>query len=207
MANGGKKSGNSAFMIHSELVSQNRIAQFVARFEIQADGSVIYYHPDRAYGGLPCTQAECEQLIQEYAANYVLSLRWMQYWAIVSGVMLGILEASGLWIPSRWLQFVIILAPTPIFLYSWYQAGQKPLQLLGGRLRCALPRTVESAFWQRVNALPVSLFVMMLLPSAGLLYYGIKDGWEKMETSSLLIIASNLTMTAIWLYAKFRRKS
>jgi hypothetical protein len=205
MANGGKKSGNRTFMIHSELVSQNRIAQFAARFEIQANGSVIYYHPDRAYGGLPCTQAECEQLIQEYAANYVLSLRWMQYWAIVSGVMLGILEASGLWIPSRWLQFVIILVPTPIVFYSWYQAGQKPLQLLRGRLRCALPRTVESAFWQRVNALPASLFIMMLLPSAGLVYYGIEGGWEKIDASSLLIIASSITMTVIWLYAKFKR--
>ena len=192
-------------MSQISIVTQNRIAQFAARFEMQADGSVVYFHPDRATGGLPCALAEAEQLIQEYAQTYSRTLQWMMYWAIASGVALGLLDASEIWKTTRWMQFPIILAPLPFVLYLWYRAGQKPLKLLGDRLHSAPPRSAESAFWHRVYALPGSLFIAMLLPSGGLLYYGIRDGWEKLGLSSALIIAANVLMTCVWFYARMGR--
>ncbi len=192
-------------MTHLSTVSQNRIAQFAARFEMQADGSVVYYHPDRATGGLPCTLAEAEQLIQDYAKNYSRSRQWMTYWAIASGITLGILEASEVWTTTRWMQFLIILAPFPLLIYGGYQAGLAPLRLLGTRLHCSPPRSAESAFWHRVYALPGSLFIAMTLPSVGLLYYAMKDGWETLSLGSVLIIAVNTLMTCIWLYARTGR--
>ena len=192
-------------MSHSSTVSQTRIAQFAARFEMQADGSVIYYHPDRATGGLPCTVAEAEQLIQDYAKNYSRSTQWMACWAIVSGMTLGILDASQVWLTTGWIQSFIILAPFPWVIYSWYRAGLAPLRLLGTRLHCSPPRSAENAFWHRVNALPASLIITMLLPSAGLMYYTIEGGWEKLNISYLLIIGSTLLMTGVWIYARLGR--
>lgn len=192
-------------MSYNSLISQNRTAQFAARFEMQADGSVVYYHPDRATGGLPCTVAEAEQLIQDYAKKHSRSMQWMTYWAIASGVALGILEASEVWATTRWIQFLIILAPFPWVIYSWYQAGLAPLRLLRTRLHCSPPLRAESAFWYRVSALPASLFIAMLLPSGGLLYYAIADGWEKLSLSSVLIIAANTLMICVWLYARTGR--
>lgn len=192
-------------MSHTEIVRQNRIAQFAARFEMQQDGSVIYYHPDRARGGLPCTVAEAEQLIQDYAKNYSRSRYGMACWAIAAGMTLGILDANEVWLTSRWIQFLIILAPFPLLIYSWRRAGLAPLRLLGTRLHCSPPRSAENAFWHRVSALPGSLFLTMLLPTGGLLYYAIEDGWEKLSLSSALIIAANTLMSCVWLYARTGR--
>ena len=192
--------------VSTTLLSLNRIAQFAARFEMQEDGSVAYYHPDRATGGLPCTLEECEKLIDDYTRTYRDSMKWMIYWAIVSGITLGLLEASETWVTTRWVQYAIMLAPFPLVIYLWYQAGQKPLQLLGTRLHCSPPRSVESAFWSRVRALPASLFLYMSLPSGGLVYYAIEDGWEKVGISSLVIVGCNLLMTVVWLYARWIRK-
>lgn len=193
-------------MSYTSIVTHNRIAQFTARFEMQADGSVIYYHPDRATGGLQCTLAECEQLIQEFAETQTRSLKQMMYWAIASGVVLGLLEASGVFVTARWIQYLIILAPFPFTLHTWHQAGQKPLRLLGTRLSCSPPRSAENAFWQRTAALPASLIVTMLLPSAGLMYYTIEGGWEHLNLGYLIIISSTLFMTGIWLYARYGRR-
>jgi hypothetical protein len=140
-------------MSYTSVVTHNRIAQFAARFEMQANGSVIYFHPDRATGGLPCTVAECEQLIQEFAQTHNRSLRWLMIWAIVSGITLGLLEASEIWVTTQWIQYLIILAPSPFTLYLWYESGQKPLRLLGSRLPCSPPRSVESAFWIVTNSI------------------------------------------------------
>jgi hypothetical protein len=187
------------------IVSQNRIAQFAARFEMQTDGSVVYYHPDRATGGLPCTLAEAEQLIEDYAKTCSRSMQWLMYWAIASGIGLGLLDASEIFVTQRSIQYLIILAPFPLMIYSVYQAGLKPLRLLGMRLTCSPPRSSESAFWHRVAALPVGLIIGMLLPSAGLIYYAIDKGWQSLDISSLLIIVSTMLMTVLWLYAQFGR--
>ena len=192
-------------MSYISLVTHNRIAQFAARFEMQENGTVTYYHPDRQ--GLPCSLEEAQQLIDEFQQTTERTSKIMFYWVICSGIVLGLLDASNVLVLLRWQQYAVILAPFPFILYIWRRASLKPLDSLNGRLHCSPPRTVESAFWHRVSALPASLFIAMLLPSGGLLYYGMTDGWESLGISSVLIIASNLLMTGIWLYARYGRKS
>jgi hypothetical protein len=193
-------------MSYISLVSHNRIAQFAARFEMQPDGSVVYYHPDRATGGLPCVLAEAEQLIEDYAQSYTRSLQWMMYWAIASGLVLGILEASETLMLSRWMQYLIILIPLPLTIYTGYQAGLQPLRVLGHRLPCAPPRSLESAFWQRVTALPASFFVMMLFINAGLAYHTFKNGLINLDMGNLFIISSSLVMIVTWGYGRYIRR-
>lgn len=193
-------------MSYESLITHNRIAQFAARFEMQPNGSVAYYHPNRKIGGLPCSLAECEQLVQEYTQTMERVTKQSSYWAIVSGITLGILEANQVWVIDKWLQYVIFLMPLPVMLYRWHQAGLKPLHFLKNRLPCSAPRSIESAFWHRVAALPDSLIIMMLLPSAGLVYYSV-TGVKNLDISSLLIIGSNLLMTMLWLYARNGRKN
>lgn len=193
-------------MSYESLITHNRIAQFAARFEMQPDGSVAYYHPDRKTGGLPCSLAECEQFIQAYAYTMEHTTKRTTYWVILSGITLGILEASGLLQLDEWMQYFIILVPLPVMFYAWHQAGLKPLRLLRTRIPCSPPRSIESAFWHRVAALPTSLFLAMLLPSGGLVYYSV-TGVQNLDISSLLIIGSNLLMTVLWLYARNSRKN
>lgn len=193
-------------MSYESLITHNRIAQFAARFEMQPDGSVAYYHPDRKTGGLPCSLAEGEQLIQAYAHTMEHTTKRTMYWVILSGISLGVLEATQ-WLPiDEWMQYFIMLVPLPILFYGWYQAGLKPLRLLRTRLPCSPPRSIESAFWNRIAALPTGLFLAMLLPSAGLVYYAM-TGVQSLDISSLLIIGTNLLMTVLWLYARNSRKN
>lgn len=77
---------------------------------------------------------------------------------------------------------------------------------LRNRLHCAQPRGMESAFWNRVAALTASLFIVMLLPTGGLIYYAFIGEIDILETSNLLIIGGNVLMTWIWLYARVIRK-
>jgi hypothetical protein len=192
-------------MSYFSLLSHNRIAQFAARFETQADGTIVYYHSDRQTGGVRCTEAERDQLIAEFARTNTRSFQWMVYWAIISGIIIGLLEASETLILQRWVQYAVILAPFPVAVYAWYQASARPLQLLNGRLPYSQPRSRENAMLIRVAVLPPSLFVMMSLCSGGLLYYGFRDGWHTLTISSWLIIASNVLMIVVWLYAVTRK--
>ena len=194
-------------MSYISLITHNRIAQFAARFEMQANGTVAYYHPDREHGGLPCSLEECQQMIAEFTQATERTSKIMFYWAIFSGIVLGILDASGVLVLLRWQQYAVILAPFPFMLYLWRRASLKPLDLLAGRLHCSPPRTIDSAFWHRVAALPASLFVAMLLPCVGLLYYGMTDGWGSLGMSSVLVIACNVFMTGLWLYARYGKKN
>jgi len=193
-------------MSYESLITHNRIAQFAARFAMQPDGSVVYYHPDRKTGGLPCSLAEYEQLIQEYAHTMEYTTKRTTYWVILSGITLGVLEASEWLLIDKWMQYFIMLVPLPILFYGWYQAGLKPLRFLRTRIPCSPPRTIESAFWNRIAALPTGLFLAMLLPSAGLVYYAV-TGVKNLDLSSLLIIGTNLFMTVLWLYARNSRKN
>lgn len=193
-------------MSYHSLITHNRIAQFAARFEMQANGSVVYFHPDRETGGLPCSVSECEQFIQDYAQTIQRTIKLSTYWAIFSGITIGLLDASKVLVLVDWMQYSIILAPLPCIVYAWRKASLKPLLTLRNRLHCAQPRSMESAFWNRVAALPASLFIAMLLPTSGLIYYAIIGKINILEISNLLIIGSNVLMTGIWLYARFIRK-
>ncbi len=183
------------------LVTHNRIAQFAARFEMPSDDSVVYYHPNGFVGGLPCTLEEAQELIDTYAYRYESVVRWMMYWAIATGLLLGSLSASGVWETTHGVEMVILLFPAPWFIYRTYRDGQKPLVLLGTRLPCSPPRSSPRAFWHRVRALPVGLIVTMLLPTGGLIYYGLFEDFQ-FDIGTTLIVVANLTMSVIWMFAR-----
>ena len=184
------------------LSTATRLAQFSARFETQADGSLVYFHPD-GRAGLPCTQAEAAQLITEFAESQRQSARRLMYWVIATGAVIGVLEASGTLSLDRWAQYSIFLMPLLFMLQDWRRAHLSPLRLLEGRIPVAAPRTVWSATKSRLAALPVSLIAMMLLPSAGLVYYAIETGWE---INNALIVGSNLLLAVAWLFARWRKR-
>lgn len=184
------------------LSTATRLAQFVARFEAQADGSFVYFHPD-GRAGLPCTQAEAAQLFEEFAASHRQSVHRLVYWVIASGVVIGVLEASGTLVLARWAQYSIFLMPLLFTLQDWRRAHLSPLRLLEGRIPVAAPRTASNATQSRLAALPVSLIAMMLLPSTGLVYYAMGTGWE---ISNALIVGSNLLLAVAWLFARWRKR-
>lgn len=187
--------------IETSLVTQNRLAQFAARFEVREDGTLVYFHPD-GREGLPCTQAEAAQLIVEFEQTHQRSLRGVVFWVIACGLILGVLEASGVAILPRWGQYAIFLAPFPFVWREWYHAKLRPLLFLEGRVPVAPPRTVSRARHTRFAALPASLMVTMLLPAAGLTYYAAQTGWE---VSHALIVGSNLFLAAAWVMARWTR--
>lgn len=186
-------------MAFEYLVSDNRAAQFVARFQEREDGSFLYFHPRGQMGGLPCSRAEAQSLIEEYVQGDHLSLRGVMYWAIASGIVLGLLEASGTLLLPRWGQYAIFLLPFPLMVRSWYHAGQRPLQLLGGRIPAAPPRSATSARHHRLAAFPPSFIIIMLLPPTVLCYYAAQSGWDIV---SALVVACNLLMAVAWLLAR-----
>jgi len=194
-------------MSYISLVTHTRIAQFADRFEMRANGSVVYYHPDPETCGLPCSLTECEQLIQEYTQTINRTTRLLTYWVIVSAFILAILEASELLVIANWMKGLIFVVPLPCLFYAWNQASLKPLYLLGKRLPCSPPRSIESAYWHRVAALPASLFIIMMLCSGGLVYYAIVGGLENLNISYLILIASNVLLTGLWLYARYDKKN
>ncbi|MDD5057704.1 MAG: hypothetical protein PHQ60_07510 [Sideroxydans sp.] len=181
------------------IVASNRAAQFAARFEAQDDGSFIYFHPNGHGGGLPCSRAEMELLIGEFASSERYSMRGAVYWVIGAGIALGLLEASGTLVLPRWAQYAIFLAPFLLTLQVWHHASQRPLQLLGGRIPAAPPRTAPVARHVRLAALPAGVVALMLLPAAGLTYYATQTGWEIVQS---LIVASNLLIATAWLLAR-----
>lgn len=185
-----------------ELVTTTRLAQFAARFEAQADGALIYFHPD-GRAGLPCTQAEAAQFIAEFAESHHQSARRLVYWVIATGLVIGVLEASGTLVLARWAQYSIFLLPVLFTLHDWRRANLSPLRLLEGRIPVAAPRTAARATQSRLAALPVSLIVMMLLPAAGLVYYAMQTGWE---ISHALIVGCDLLLAVAWLLARWRRR-
>lgn len=186
------------------LVNQNRIAQFAARFEVQPDGMILYYHPGRHSGGIRCTQAECADMIQAFANTQTRSSRWMLGWVIVAGFALGILEAAGGWSTSRLEQIAILLAPFPLLLQIWYHASRRPLQILHDRPAWGPPRTVESAFWGRVRALPASFFALLWFPNLLLLYYHF-FGKDALDATSMATIGAAALLTLLKLYAHHRQ--
>lgn len=184
--------------IETSLVTQNRLAQFAARFEAREDGSLIYFHPD-GREGLPCTQAEAAQLIVEFEQTHQRSLRGVVFWVIASGLILGVLEASGMAIVPRWGQYAIFLMPLLVVWREWHHANLRPALFLEGRVAVSPPRTVARARFARLAALPASLIVTMLLPAAGLTYYAAQTGWE---VSNALIVGSSLLLAGAWVRAR-----
>ncbi|MDD5612870.1 MAG: hypothetical protein PHF75_07495 [Gallionella sp.] len=187
------------------MLFNNHITQFAARFELQADGSFVYHHPDRLLGGVLCSREEVEQLIRNLADVYARSLRLTLYWAIGSGIVIGLLEASHTLMLAKWAQYGIILAPVPYAILACYRADQQPLHLLEGRVPITPPRTRSSAFWIRVAALPAGLIILTLLTVAGQAYYTQKEGWEHPDLVRLFIMFFNILFAIIWLYARNRR--
>lgn len=183
------------------LSTATRLAQFTARFAAQADGSFVYFHPD-GRAGLPCTQAEAAQLIAEFAESQRYTARRLVYWVITSGVVSGVLEASDTLVLARWAQYSIFLLPLLFTLQDWRRAHLSPLRLLEGRIPVATPHTASNATQSRLAALPVSLIAMMLLPSAGLVYYAMDASWE---IGNALIVGSNVLLAIAWLIARQRR--
>lgn len=186
------------------LVSQNRIAQFAARFEVQADGMVLYYHPGRHSGGIRCTQEECAGMIQAFADTQMRSSRWMLIWVIGAGVLLGILDAGGWWSTDRPEQAAILLAPLPFILQIWYRASRRPLQVLRDRPAWGPPRTVESAFWGRMAAFPIRFFAILWLPNLLLLYYHF-SGQHPLDATATATTGVAAILTLLKLYAHYRR--
>jgi len=190
-------------LIH--IINQNSISQFASRFECEADGTIVYYHPDRMQGGIVCTQGEAETMIEEYATRRADIMGKMVYWVIGIGVVLGILDVGGVWSVSHWQQLLIILAPFPLVVTLLYHESQRPMRLLGSRFPSRPPRSHTHLFWKRVGALPPTLFLLMFLSCGGLSYYGWRDGWGELGSSSIGIIIANSLMIAVWLYAKWKK--
>ena len=184
------------------LSTATRLAQFAARFEAQDDGSLIYFHPD-GRAGLPCTRAEAAQLLAEFAESHRQSVHRLVYWVIASGVVIGVLEASGTLVLPRWAQYSIFLMPLLFTLLDWRRAHLSPLRLLEGRIPVAAPRTIVNAAQSRIAALPASLIAMMLLPAAGLVYDAMETSWE---IDNALIVGSNLLLAAVWLIARWKKR-
>ncbi|MDD2720163.1 MAG: hypothetical protein PHH47_02495 [Gallionella sp.] len=179
-------------------INDNRIAQFAARFELQEDGSCLYFHPG-GHGGLPCSESEANAMIAEFSATQNRSMRSGIYWAIGCGLVLGLLEASQTLVFDRWMQYALILMPFPYILLAWRQASLQPLRHLEGRFPAAPPRSGTEARNSRLAALPPGLFVSMLACDALLAWYAMDTGWE---TDSALIVGATLLMASAWLLAR-----
>lgn len=187
------------------LITNNRIAQFAARFEVQPDGDVVYYHPSGHYGGLPCSLAEAEQLIRHYAVAQSRSMRWMLWWAICAGLALGLLDASGLWHTTQLEQMAIILAPMPLLFQSWYRASRAPLVLMRDRREASPPRSTIHAFWVRTQALPLGLFLALWAINGLLIYYYFRDHTPVTAGTAFSVLSACL-LTVLKLVATFRMR-
>jgi hypothetical protein len=184
------------------LSTATRLAQFAARFEAQADGSWVYFHPD-GRAGLPCTQVEAGQLIAEFAESQRQSVHRLVYWVIASGVVIGVLEASGTLVLPRWAQYAIFLMPFLFVLQDRHDAYLRPLRYLEGRMPAAPSHTASRARRIRIAALPASLIAAMLLPAVGLTYYAAQTGWTM---DNALIVSSNLLLAMAWVIARRQKR-
>ncbi len=181
------------------LTTQTRLAQFTARFIAQPDGSYIYFHPD-GREGLPCSATEAAQLLAEFANAHHDTMRYWVYWVLVSGAVMGGLEASGVLRLPTWAQWTIFLMPLLFIVRAWHHAQQRPLHYLQGRIPVAT-RTSSHAVQSRIAALPAHLIAMLLFPAAGLTYYALTTGWV---ISNALIVGSNILLAVAWLIARWR---
>lgn len=189
-------------MSPTSLVVSNRIAQFMARFEPQADGSFLYYHPDRRTGGLSCSAVERDELVLAFAEGVQRSARGMMFWVIGAGLVLGVMEAAGWAVMSRWGEVAVLLMPLPFTLWRWREASAQPMLLLGGRLARTPPRTAVGAFWQRAAALPNGLLLAMVLLSVLLGYQlAVQRNWHD---TGWLVVAVDLLLVGVALYARRR---
>lgn len=141
-------------------IAENRIAQFAARFEPVGDGYA--WHGDARQGGLPVSAAERAQMIADYARVQRRTFRFMGLWAILSGVALGVLDASSVLMLARWQQMAVVLAPAPLVLALLWRAERAPMAMLGTRMPITPPRPRMRAMAVRLAALPLGISVSMI---------------------------------------------
>ena len=153
-------------MIHIPL-SENRIAQFAARFEPYQDGYA--YYGDNRQGGLPLSAAERDH----YLANFIRILRManlvMIVWVLSAAVALAVAEEGFHQPTENWQRALLFLLPLPWVLWMWRRSTQIVLDEIGRRMPVTPPRSYASGVVFRVAALPTALPVMMLAIGAVLL--------------------------------------
>ncbi|QPC93277.1 hypothetical protein [Mesorhizobium sp. INR15] len=146
-------------MIHIPL-SDNRIAQFEARFETYQDGYV--YYGDSSLGGLPLSAQERDRYVTNFVTILRRGNRVMLCWIILAAVGLLIAEVEYSHSFARWQQAIVFLMPFPWVLLTWRRSTRLVLDEIGGRTSVTPPRGYLKSIHSRVAAFPPALPLTMI---------------------------------------------
>lgn len=187
------------------MIAENRKAQLLARFE--PHGEALVYHHDPGTGGLPCSVAERDRLLADISAIYRRTQRWMTAWVLLSALGLAAMSLTGRLELEGWQQALVFLAPLPLAMQQWFEAGRLPWQRLGRRTPLTPPRGQVDSFWSRVAALPLSLAFAMLAVSGLLAWQLLSDGWQAAKDAAYVLpmIVPPLFSVLIF-HAKWKRR-
>lgn len=146
-------------MIHIP-ISENRVAQFAARFEPHGDGYL--YYGDSRLGGLPLSAAERDRYVAHFAKVLRAGSRLMVGWVLCAAIGL-VVAAEGYGRQTQdWQRAVIFLLPVPWVLWTWRRSTAIVLEDIGRRVAVMPPQSVKAGVRSRVTAFPLEIPVMMI---------------------------------------------
>lgn len=146
-------------VIHIPL-SDNRIAQFAARFEPYMDGYV--YYGDSRLGGLPLSAQERDRYVTNFVSVLRRGNRVILFWIMLAAVGLLIAEEGHYLAFARWQQAIVFLMPLPWVLWSWRRSTRVVLDEIGDRNPVTPPRGYLTGVHSRVAAFPPALPLVMI---------------------------------------------
>lgn len=146
-------------MIHIP-ISENRIAQFAAKFEPHNDGYV--YYGDNRLGGLPLSTRERDDYIANFAKILRTGNRVTFGWIICAAIGLVVAEEGYSWQSNNWQRAIVFLLPFPWVFWTWWRSKQIVLDEIGRRMPVTPPRSYAAGVVSRVTAFPIALPLMMI---------------------------------------------
>lgn len=190
-------------MIHGT-ISDNRVAQFAALFEVHGDGYV--YYGDNKLGGLPLSAQERDHYVTHFANVLRTGNRVMFSWIVCAAIGVVIAEEGYGWHTQDWQRYLVFLLPMPWLLWTWWRSQRIVLDEIGRRIPITPPRTIKAGLISRVAAFPWGLPSLMIGIGALLLVQQWRYGFSSRGVGSELIGISSILfgMWILWIKRKNR---
>ena len=146
-------------MIHIP-VSENRIAQFAAKFEPYDDAYV--YYGDCHLGGLPVSTDERDYYVHNFA-RLLRTANWVMYgWVVLAAIGLVVAEEGFGWQVDGWQRALVFTLPLPWGIWMSWRSKHIVLEDIGRRMPVTRPRGYKAGVTSRVAAFPMAVPLMMI---------------------------------------------